>query len=401
MRINEYNPDTARARKLVESNVRRLNSLMERDGIDALFVNTFDNWRYVTGLPVHHSISYSTVNAAILVRGASLAVLLPLDFFASRIRVAAPWYTIIKELPFPGTPEPLQPTGSDQWPKLISEALMELGLANGVIAIDPGTAWVIQENLRSYLPKATFRDASNVLADARIIKNEDEVDAIRKAGRIADIAIEAALSKAREGISEFELAGVVESFFRSNEAEFPSMMPCVFSGDHPQLGYICSSDRKLRSGELVRLDIGCAVDGYCSCIARTGFVGQPDEELLRTYELLRSALRAGIESTRPGVTNSYVHEAMHQVLHEGSGGKYGLDWYGGHGIGLGLHEQPLIGRAGTVTEIVLEAGMVFALEPAILLEGKGWLGLEDNVVVRPGGSEVLNLAKFELQPIGA
>ncbi len=397
MRINEFSPNIDAARKLAEANVRRLNGLLEREGIDALLVITFDNWRYLTGLPVHHSISYATVNAAVLTRGSPLPALMPLDFFASRIRVAAPWYPIIKELPFPGTPEPLQPTGSDQWPKLMAQALADLGVANGVIAADPGMPWVIEEKLRSLLPGATFRDASALLAEARLIKNEEEVAAIRKACGIADIAIEAALSEAREGVAEFELAAVVESVFRRNGAEYPSMMPCVFSGDHPRLGYICSSDRPLQSGELVRLDIGCAVDGYCCCIARTGFVGRPDSETERAYELLHRALCAGIEACRPGVTNTYVHEKMHQVLQEGSGGKYGLDWYGGHGIGLGLHEQPLIGRAGTVTEIVLQQGMVFALEPAVLLPGKGWLGLEDNVAVTTDAAEVLSRAGFSLE----
>ncbi len=396
MRINEYKPDTDSSRRLVEGNIKRLNRLMERDGVDALFVITVDNWRYLTGLPVHHSISYATVNAAILPKGSPLPVLMPLDFFASRIRVAAPWYSIIKELPFPGTPEALQPTGSDQWGKLIAEAFVELGIANRVLAIDPGTPWVIQQRIRECLPEATLRDASKLLAEARLIKNDDEVEAIRKACRIADIAIETALSGLQANTPEYELAAVVESVFRRNGAEFPSMMPCIFSGDHPLLGYICSSDRKVQSGELVRIDIGCAVDGYCSCIARTGFAGQPSSELMETYELLREALRAGIDAVRPGVTNVQVHQTMHQVLHKGSSGKYGLDWYGGHGIGLGLHEQPMIGSAGTVTQIVLQPGMVFALEPSVLLPGKGWLGLEDNLVVRPGGAEVLSFAKYEL-----
>ena len=225
MRINEYNPDVAHLKRLVDANVSRLNGLMEREGMDALFVNTFDNWRYVTGLPCHHSISYAMVNSAILSRGSSLPHLLPLDFFASRIALVAPWYSIIKEMPFPGTPEPLQPTGAGQWPGLIAEAFVELGLANGIIGIDPGTPWIIQEKLRNNLPRATFRDASAVLAEARLTKNEDEVEAIRKAGLIADIAIETALSQAREGMAEYELAAVVESVFRMNEAEYPSMMP--------------------------------------------------------------------------------------------------------------------------------------------------------------------------------
>jgi Xaa-Pro dipeptidase len=396
MRINEYAPNTTKTKKLVESNVRRLNGLMETSGIDALFVITVDNWRYLTALPVHYSLAYANVNAAALVRGASLPVLLPLDFFASRIRVAAPWYSIARDLPFPGTPEALQPTGCGEWPKLIADTLSELGVANGVVAIDPGMPWAIQQQVQKLSPQMTLVDASNLLSTARLVKNEEEVASIRKACEIADLAIEAALAEARVGVAEFEIASIVESVFRHNGSEYPSMNPCVFSGDHPLLGYVCSTDRKLGEGELVRLDIGAVINGYCSCIARTGFLGVADEQLLRTYDLLRRVLRSGIEATRPGVTNSHVHETMDKTLREGSNGKYWLDWYGGHGIGLGLHEHPLIGQPGTVNEIVLQPGMVFALEPAILIEGKGWLGLEDNVVVTADGCDVLNHAPFEL-----
>ena len=370
---------------------------MERDGTDGLFVITSDNWRYLTGLPIHHSVSYANVNAAILKQGDKLPSLLPLDFFANGIRPSAPWYTILKELPFLGTNEAYQPTGADKWPRLIADALRELGLAEGILAIDPGMPWVMLDELRSCLRSARFLDASPLLTESRIVKSNDEIDSIRKACGIADLAIDSALAQTREGISESELAGVIESVFRKNGAEHASMMPCIFSGDHPRLGYICSSDRKVKSGELVRIDIGCVVDGYCCCIARTGFVGQVDSEVGEAYELLRETLNAGIKSVRPGIKNTEVHAHMHETLQTKSKGKYGLDSYGGHGIGLGLHEQPMIGSSSAVTEIVLQPGMVFAIEPSIRVTNKGWLGLEDNVAVTQNGVEVLNHAKFGLQ----
>lgn len=370
---------------------------MKRDGINGLFVITVDNWRYLTGLPIHHSVSYANVNAAILKQGDKLPSLLPLDFFASGIKSTAPWYSIIKELPFLGTIEAYQPTGADKWPRLIADAVRELGLAGGTLAVDPGMPWAILDKLRSCLPSVRFLDASALLTESRIVKSNDEIDCIRKACRIADLAIDCALAQAREGISESELAGVVESVFRKDGAEHASMMPCIFSGDHPRLGYICSSDRKIQSGELVRIDIGCVVDGYCCCIARTGFVGPVDSEVAEAYELLRETLAAGIKSVRPGIKNTDIHASMRETLQAKSKGRYGLDSYGGHGIGLGLHEQPMIGSSSTVIEIVLQPGMVFAIEPSIRLTNKGWLGLEDNVAVTQNGVEVLNHAKFGLQ----
>lgn len=397
MRINEFTGDTAALKRLVSANVARLNTLMERDAVDALLVITIDNWRYMTGLPIHYSVSYANVNAAILRRGDELPSLLPLDFFANGIRPTAPWYPILKELPFLGTMEAYQPTGADKWPQLIADAFRELHLESGTVAIDPGMPWAIVDKLRSCLQTARFSDASRMLTEARIIKNRDEIDSIRRACRIADLAIDCALAEAREGISESELAGVVETVFRKNGAEHASMMPCIFSGDHPRLGYICSSDRKVKSGEVVRIDIGCVVDGYCCCIARSGFIGQTDPEVTEAYAFLREALSAGINSVRPGITNTQVHKSMHDTLQRKSKGEYGLDSYGGHGIGLGLHEQPMIGSFSAVSEIVLQPGMVFAIEPSIRLAGRGWLGLEDNVAVTQDGVEVLSHAKFGLQ----
>jgi Xaa-Pro dipeptidase len=400
MRINEFNPDLERLKLLVETNVDRLNSLMVEKSIDALFVITNDNWRYLTGLPVHHSVAYFTVNAAVLMKGAKLPLLLPLDFFASRIRTVAPWYSVVAELPFHGTPEPIQPTGANKWPAIIAGVLKDLGLAKATIAIDAGTPWFLLEQIKAVLKTARFVDASPLLTEARIIKNQYEQKSIAEACRIADCAIEAALDFSNEGVAESQIAGVVEAVFRKEGAEYATMMPSVFSGEHPLLGYLCSSDRRVHAGELVRLDIACTVDGYCCCIARTGFVGAPDNSLLKAYDVLRHALQAGIDAVSPGKTNTHVHEVMHHILQHESGGTHGLDWYGGHGIGLGLHEQPLIGRSNYVEEITLRSGMTFALEPSILIPGKGWLGLEDNVAVTQTSVEILSHARFNLSTAG-
>ena len=396
MRINEYSPDVGRTKSLVRENVRRLNTVMGRRGVDAVFVITIDNWRYLTGLPIHYSVAYSAVNAAILVSGAELPVLLPLDFFASRIRVAAPWYRIVAELPFHGTAEPLQPTGAKKWPPLIGDAFRQLGLQRTTIAMDPGTPWTLSEQIRQRCQENRFVDAAEILSEARMIKNVHEIRSIRRACEIADQGLEAALDFAKAGVTESEVADLIQRVFAREGAEYATMSPAVFAGDHPLLGYICSSDRVLRNDEIVRLDIACSVDGYCCCLARSGFIGEPTSEIANAYQLLCAALQAGVEAVAPGVSNTEIHETMHQRLQRDSGNKYGLDWYGGHGIGLGLHEQPLLGRAGYVDEIVLQAGMTFALEPSIFMPGHGWIGLEDNVAVTEGGVDLLNHAKFTL-----
>src|SRR5579872_6847718 len=166
MRINEFAPDVRHVRSLARENVRRLNALMATKHIDAVFVIALDNWRYVTGLPVHHSLAYSTVNAAVLVAGAEMPVLLPLDFFASRIHVIAPWYRIAAELPFYGTPEPLQPTGARRWSGIIADVLKQLGLQQATVAFDGGTPWVLHDHIRRELNTMHVVDACDLLSEA-------------------------------------------------------------------------------------------------------------------------------------------------------------------------------------------------------------------------------------------
>lgn len=398
MRIGDYVENVVDDKKLVELNSARLRELMHREKVDALFVISPDNWRYVTALPVHHSLYFSTVNAALVHKDARYPKLFALDFYRTGMQQRAPWFEEIVELPMRATREALQPMAVDKWPQIIASTMSKLGLAKAKIAMDPATPCVLKESLQEKLPGAHFVDGGMTLREARRVKNEEELKALRSACVLAEIAMEDAFEVIHEGVSELEIAAEIEYSFRVHGAEYPVFQPLVFSGVHRLLGYANPSSKTVRHGELVRLDIGCCSGGYNSCFARTVLVGRADDTVKEAFAAVRGSLEAAIAAARPGVTNVELHRILAGTLRERSGGKYNLDWYGGHGIGTGIHEDPMVGSKGSVDEVTLEPTMCLALEPSVVVAGRGWLGLEDNIVITSSGCEVLTRTRYGLNP---
>lgn len=396
MRICTDTQNAIDDRELVHLNCSRLQEIMQESAVDAVFVIAPDNWRYVTGLPVHHCLYFATVNAALLTREAAMPTIFALDFFCVGMKGRAPWFQDVVELPMTGTREALQPLGVGAWPGIIAKKINKLRLSSATIAVDPGTPYVIKDRLQERLPKARFLDAAQLLRQARLVKNKEEIKAMRNACISAEIAMEDAFRIIREGVTELEISAAVESSFRIHGAEYPTFQPLIISGLNPFLGYMNPSSRVIRYGDLVRLDIGCCCDGYNSCFARTVFVGEADRSLEDDYAAVHASLQAGIAATRPGVTNTSIYNVIADTLSERSAGKYTLGWYGGHGLGTGIHEDPMIGATGSVDEVTLEPGMCIAIEPSAIIPDRGWLGLEDNVVVTAMGCEVLTRTRFSL-----
>ncbi len=398
MRISDFAENPINDRKLVELNGGRLQELMHAGGVDALFVISLDNWRYVTGLPMLHSVFSSAVNAALVCADRPFPTLFPLQGFGNPMRQRAPWMEDIEELPMEGTREGLQPMTVGKWPQIIANKLSELNLSKSRIAVDPATSFALKEALQNRLQAAQLVDAGEILRQARLVKNEEELKALRSACVLADIAMEDAFKVVRPGISELDIAAAAEHSFRIHGAEYSAFTPQVFSGMNALMPYNSPSSRTVRNGELVRIDIGCCSHGYHSCFGRTVCVGSPDDQVQEAYAAVRQSLAAGVSAARPGMTNVELHGIMSQALAEHSAGKHDLGSYGGHGIGAGIHEDPMIGNSESVEEMVLEANMCIALEPSVMVPGRGWLGLEDNIIITPSGCEVLTMTRFELDP---
>lgn len=234
--------------------------------------------------------------------------------------------------------------------------------------------------------------ATEVLRELRMIKDPSEIDALRTAG--------AAIDRVHARVPEFLVPGRTEADVAADIAEAivaeghsEVSFVIVGSGPHGADPHHECSDRKLRAGDIVVVDIGGPVEpGYHSDSTRTYSLGEPDTQVAQRYSVLQRAQRAAVDSVRPGVTAQQVDAAARDVLAEAGLAEYFVHRTG-HGIGLSVHEEPYI-VAGN--DIALAAGMAFSVEPGIYFPGEWGARIEDIVIVTETGAESLNNRPHEL-----
>jgi Xaa-Pro aminopeptidase len=234
-----------------------------------------------------------------------------------------------------------------------------------------------------------LRPTARLVERARLVKDTFEIAILREAAaRIAGVA-DAAFAAARAGVSERAVAGAIESAMRAAGYDRPAFDTIVASGPHGALPHHRPGDRILAAGDLVVLDFGGVLDGYCCDLTRTVSIGPSSPEGRRVHAAVREAQQAAIAAVRPGVAASAVDAAARQVL-EGHGLGRAFGHGTGHGLGLDVHEDPRITRARPdVADEPLAAGMVFTIEPGAYLEGWGGVRIEDDVLVTDTGCDVL------------
>ena len=243
----------------------------------------------------------------------------------------------------------------------------------------------------------TFRSTERVVEQARLIKDTAEIETLREAARrLSDVAT-AAFAGVREGVSERHVAGVIESAMRAAGYERVAFDTIVGSGPNAALPHYRAGDRMLSSGDLVVLDFGGVLDGYCCDLTRTVSIGSPSAEARQLHAAVFDAQHAALAAVRPGVETSVVDAAARSVLEEhGLGAAFGHGT--GHGLGLDIHEEPRITwPRPDVPSVMLAPGMVFTIEPGAYLSGFGGVRIEDDVLVTETGCEVLTSVPRELK----
>ncbi|MEX2212252.1 MAG: Xaa-Pro peptidase family protein [Gaiellaceae bacterium] len=220
----------------------------------------------------------------------------------------------------------------------------------------------------------------------RAVKDERELDRIRKAATIADRVYERLTEERFVGRTERDLVWRVHELLHEEGADTAGFDPIVAAGPTGAIPHAHPGDRVIGSGETIVVDLGAQLDGYTSDCTRTFATGELPERLRDAYEVCRQAQAAGLEAVRPGVTGRDADDAARRVIEASPfAGAFGHGL--GHGVGMQVHEAPTLRPE---SEDVLEAGNVVTVEPGIYLEGEGGIRIEDLVIVTGDGCDILS-----------
>lgn len=229
---------------------------------------------------------------------------------------------------------------------------------------------------------------SRGLDDLRLVKNEAELAAIKSAAHIASSTCIGMLDSGIMGKSESDVAGQLELLFKKAGATAESFQTIVASGVRSALPHGSPTDKIIQTGELVIIDYGCIVSGYCSDETVTCVVGSANEEQKLVHSAVKDAHDRAIESLKPGIKANEVDKIARESISKAGYGKYFMHSLG-HGVGLEVHEPPYLSPR---SDSVLDAGMVFTVEPGIYIEGFGGVRLESLVYLSSSGPEILSEA---------
>ncbi len=252
--------------------------------------------------------------------------------------------------------------------------------------------FALYEELATRLKGYELVPVGPVVEQVRLVKTEDEIALIREAAAITDKALGEVLPLLRPGIAERDVATEIAYRMRKLGADEPAFPTIVASGVRSAMPHGEASGKALAAGDFVTVDTGAMYKGYCSDLTRTFVLGGATEEQKKVYELVREAQAEALAAVKAGRTGKQIDAVARDIIAAAGHGQHfghGL----GHGVGLAVHEGP---RLSPTYDLPLEPGEVVTVEPGVYVTGWGGVRIEDLVVVRADGGEVLSKFPKEL-----
>ncbi|KXT78039.1 M24 family metallopeptidase [Streptococcus sp. DD13] len=350
----------------LEKRLANFEAALEKSGVDGILVTNLTNIYYLTG--------FSGTNATIFISG------------KRRLFVTDSRYTLIAK----GVVKGFDIVETREALKEIAQIIAPDGLSQ--IGFDSEVTYSFYQQLTSSFPGYELRSLTNFVEELRVIKDQHEIETIRKACSISDKAFLDVLDFIKPGkTSELEVANFLDFRMREYGASGISFDTIIASGSRSAMPHGRASDKIIQSGESLTMDFGCYYNHYVSDMTRTIHVGQVSDQEREIYEIVLRANQALIERTKAGLSFRDVDSIPRQIIVDAGYGPnftHGI----GHGIGLDIHEIPYFGKS----DQVLQAGMVITDEPGIYLDGQYGLRIEDDLLVTETGCEILTLAPKEL-----
>jgi Xaa-Pro dipeptidase len=368
---------------MTQSRFDRLNASLQTSGLDAVILNPGPTLTHLTGLRFH---LMERPVVLMFAKDQYPAIVLP----ELELQKVASLPYKLQIFAYPENPA--------EWGPFFWKAAQSLGLDGKRIGVELRQLRLLEfRYVKAGAPEADYPDASDVLSSLRLRKDPTEIEAMRRAVKIAQDALEATLPLIKPGMTEKELSAelVVQLLRNGSDPELP-FAPIVSGGPNAANPHASPSDRKLQAGDLLVVDWGAAYDGYISDLTRTFAVAEVEEEYLKIHRIVQEANAAGRAAAMPGVPCANVDKAAREVIQKSGYGIY-FTHRTGHGIGMEGHEEPYI-RGDNMQ--ILEPGMAFTVEPGIYLPGRNGVRIEDNVVITETGAEVLSDMPREIRSVG-
>ncbi|NOZ21110.1 MAG: aminopeptidase P family protein [Planctomycetes bacterium] len=353
----------------IERRLRKLRALLRREKLDALIVSNEHNVRYLSGFTGDDSVLLVAREAAVLVTDSRYTEQAGKEVFPYGLEVV-------------------------ERKKSIAEAL-------GVLVGKYGAAGVgfegcnatvdFHKHLTDAMKRVALRPTMRLVEGLREIKDASEVKTVRRAVRAAEEGLRSTLPSIRPGVTEQDIAAELEYQMRKQGADASAFPIIVAGGERASLPHARPTKRRIRPGEAVLIDWGARLEFYNSDLTRVFFLGTIPSDWKKRYEIVLQAQRAALKVIRKGVMTKTVDRAARDVFKKRRLAKrfgHGL----GHGVGLEVHEAPGVNRS---SESKLKPGMIFTVEPGIYFPEWGGIRIEDMVLVKRTGVEVLT--NFEKQ----
>jgi Xaa-Pro aminopeptidase len=362
--------------------------------LDAVLVWKEENVRYLTSLrPQVIAGKSGVLNGALLARDGG-PVLFVSGGDRDRAEATMPWVREFHTIPILEEAGLVRHFASE----IVPGVLARHSLRQARIGLDL-TSKLLADALAESCQGVRWVDGDAAMQAARRIKAPEELALIEEATALAEAVTATALDHIRPGARECEVAGEALRTLHRLGGEYPHVTtPFVASGERMAPPTRLATDKLIRHGDLVFVDIGAMSNGYFGDIGRTIVCGTPSAEQRRIYRAVWEALRAGIEAMRPGATNVEVAAAIRAQARSHGLEQHFLSLFIGHGIGCGSNEPPYIGESFPgAAAVTLESGMVFALEPLIWVpgvRGGGGVRLEDMVVITEGGARCISRSPY-------
>ncbi len=346
---------------------------MKGDALDALLVTHLPNIRYLTGFTGSAALLLVTGRETVLITDSRYAAQAPTEV---------------------GTAADVLIEPVNVWSRLCGLLTQQ---AESRVGIEAHAITVRDAARIEHAVRGEVVPVVDLVEDLRVVKSASEVAAIRAAAALAQEALVEILPGIRVGSTELEIASALERALRRRGSEWHPFPTIVASGPRSALPHAGTSRREVERGDLLLVDFGAQVDGYCADLTRCFVVGGPADERQRmVYDLVLEAQRRALQHLRPGMTGAEGDALARQVIQRrGFGEAFGHAL--GHGLGLEVHEAP---RIAASAERPIPVHAVVTVEPGIYLGGWGGIRLEDDLYLGPAGPECLSAPAGELTELG-